>query len=101
MGSRYAFANIDVNIVETDKCIEIGVQARFEETSIEDVEKILGTQGLPPHLALATAELFGALGFEEPVIFADEVVQASDVSTFCPLSFDNLFLMTGRLFRRN
>lgn len=58
----------------------MGVQAAFEETSIEAVEKTLGSQGLPPHLALATAELFGVLGFEEPVIFADDIIQASDVS---------------------
>jgi hypothetical protein len=74
----------------TDISIEIGEQARFEQTSIEGVKTILGTQGLPPHLALATAELFGALEFEEPVLFADEIVQASDVSIFSPLSCKKL-----------
>lgn len=42
------------------------------------MEKTLGTQGLPRHLALAIAELYGALGFEEPVIFPDDIIQVSD-----------------------
>jgi hypothetical protein len=58
------------------------VVARFEQTSLDDVERTLGTQGLPPVLALAVSELFGALAFEEPVLFADDIVQASGVSIF-------------------
>jgi hypothetical protein len=61
---------------------ELGVSVKFEEISVDEAEKLFATKGLPPHLALATAELCGALGFEEPILTADEIVQASAVS--CP-----------------
>lgn len=79
------------------------MQARFEEASLEAVEKNLGEQGLPPHLALATAELFGALGFEEPIIFADEIIQASDVSKIMQVTrkYHYWMLMTVRSSRKD
>jgi len=58
------------------------VVARFEQTSLDDIERTLGTQGLPPVMALAVSELFGALEFEGPVLFADDIVQARGVSIF-------------------
>jgi hypothetical protein len=63
---------------------ELGVESQFQQVSVEELTEQFKTAGLPPHLAIATGELCGALGFEEAILTTDEIIQARDVSVTQP-----------------